>query len=63
MLNWHTGFKLVSIIKGIGCFNSHNDDGRLELNVGHFVAFARKSEFPGPDDLFEGMWANPIPKP
>ena len=45
MLNWHNGFKLVSIIKGIGCFNSHNDDGRLELNVGHFVAFARKSEF------------------
>ena len=33
------------------------------LEIEEAVNFARKSEFPGPDDLFEGMWANPIPKP
>ena len=27
------------------------------------VNFARNSEFPEPEDLFDGMWANPIPKP
>ena len=37
------------------------NNSRLEIEEA--VNFARKSEFPGPDDLFEGMWANPIPKP
>ncbi|MEC7837816.1 MAG: thiamine pyrophosphate-dependent dehydrogenase E1 component subunit alpha [Chloroflexota bacterium] len=27
------------------------------------VEFARNSKFPEPDDLYEDMWANPIPKP
>jgi pyruvate dehydrogenase E1 component alpha subunit len=27
------------------------------------VNFARNSKFPEPEDLFNGMWANPIPKP
>ena len=37
------------------------NNSRLEIEEA--VNFARNSEFPGPDDLFEGMWANPIPKP
>ena len=27
------------------------------------VNFARNSKFPEPENLFDGMWANPIPKP
>ena len=27
------------------------------------LEFARNSSFPEPEDLFEDMWANPIPKP
>ena len=27
------------------------------------VEFARNSEFPKPEEVFEDMWANPIPLP
>ena len=37
------------------------NNSRLEIEEA--VKFARNSEFPRPDDLFDGMWANPIPKP
>tara|TARA_B110001454_G_scaffold17776_1_gene16114 strand:+ start:203 stop:1192 length:990 start_codon:yes stop_codon:yes gene_type:complete len=38
-------------------------ENNSKIEIEEAVNFARNSEFPAPEDLFEGMWANPIPKP
>ena len=38
-----------------------SDEERLKVDQA--VEFARNSPFPEPEDLFEDMWANPIPAP